>query len=585
MSEKARFEVTLEGNFERQAKRNAAAAGLFRRNAAGMGRSAVGMSGGARKAAMALGAIGTAATAVGTAAVAAGAAATAAFLAIGVPAARRIEETEALVFALDRLTHHGRKTFDDMRQMSQDLGLDIDQTAHSMANFLKLQFPESEAKKYIKLGADMQALGNSAEDVQGIFRALGQIRSKGRIQAEEMLQLAERGVSQDLIYSSLARNRGLTGPDARTQILALQQQGEISATEFFVAFEEAINTKLGQSQAGQSAANFVQNTFRGSKNRLKAQATNFWIDLADFAKPGLQAGFTALSDGMERLMSDEANMRTLERIMSGVGEGFRILGQVLPVVADGAIKLTGSFSDSFLRAYSGLGGDGFNAADGMSAVERAMASLKPIAETLGALFGGIARSLELIQDLGGWFFEQTTAPESIMSAERKSRSRGYGMVQSDPSDEPERTFSGRRSRSRGRGTAVGGDYGAGVVQGLTEKQQAVMEASAALGRSMEQGTRDATQTHSPSRVAMEVGQDWNEGLQMGIDSSPVMAVPGGKMPTGGGNGMAGGLSIGKIDIMVQGSADPMQTAQATLRVFERDLGAVFARWAGEAGAA
>jgi tape measure domain-containing protein len=40
----------------------------------------------------------------------------------------------------------------------------------------------------------MSALGGNAETLEGIARALGQIQTKGKVSAEELMQLAERGV-------------------------------------------------------------------------------------------------------------------------------------------------------------------------------------------------------------------------------------------------------------------------------------------------------------------------------------------------------------------------------------------------------
>jgi len=49
-------------------------------------------------------------------------------------------------------------------------------------------------------------------------------------------------------------------------------------------------------------------------------------------------------------------------------------------------------------------------------------------------------------------------------------------------------------------------------------------------------------------------------------------------------GGSGAINVGDIIIHVSGSGDPEQTAQATMRALERDLGSVFSRLANEAGA-
>ncbi len=72
------------------------------------------------------------------------------------------------------------------------------------------------------------ALGGEADTLEGIARALGQIKTKGKVSAEELMQLAERGVPA---YQILQEKLGLTaeqlgnigaaGIDANTAVTAL----------------------------------------------------------------------------------------------------------------------------------------------------------------------------------------------------------------------------------------------------------------------------------------------------------------------------------------------------------------------------
>lgn len=56
----------------------------------------------------------------------------------------------------------------------------------------------------------MSALGGQADTLSGIARALGQIQTKGKVQAEELLQLAERGIPA---YEILSEKLGVVGSD------------------------------------------------------------------------------------------------------------------------------------------------------------------------------------------------------------------------------------------------------------------------------------------------------------------------------------------------------------------------------------
>ncbi len=44
------------------------------------------------------------------------------------------------------------------------------------------------------LGDSMSALGRGQDDLNGVVLALGQIQTKGKLSAEELMQMAERGL-------------------------------------------------------------------------------------------------------------------------------------------------------------------------------------------------------------------------------------------------------------------------------------------------------------------------------------------------------------------------------------------------------
>lgn len=500
---------------------------------------------------------------------------------LGRASARRIEETEATVFALDRLTDHGEKTFGEISSLAQQLGLDIDDTAHSFANFLKLQFPESEAKKLIKLGADMQALGNSADDIQGIFRALGQIKSKGRVQAEEVLQLAERGVSQGLLYTAIAENRGIEDPAgqaARTEVLGLQQQGKITAAEFFVAFEEAINKKLNQSKAGEAAASFVANTFRGSRGQLQARAKNFWIKIADMAKPGLKAGFDRLSASLGRFFENTAHVETLERVMGGLGTAFELTGDAIGYLIPVATEAADVFQNSFAEAFSDVSGESLTAKRSLEAIKDLINKMIPAAELLGKALGAVAGAFSRIgqfQDAISTFIGGRS--EVDIAAEQRAQMKKLIAEE-------------QRIKAEEAGLATGAAWGDGLGAGILSKSDKVYMASIGLGNLMDEGGRVGIDAHSPSRKARKLGQFWGQGLNMGMeDESPEVILPGGGnisslKPAGSMGGAGSSVSVGDITIMVDGSGDPEATARATYRVFKQNLDGAMAELAGEAAA-
>src|SRR5688500_388776 len=115
--------------------------------------------------------------------------------------AMRFAQTSEL--ALGNLLHGGenaRAEFDAVRGMAEHLGLNVEDTVGSFKKLLAAQFEVGRAKELIAMGSDLQGIGANAEEVKRALLAITQIKSKGRLQAEEMLQLQEAGISAELVY-------------------------------------------------------------------------------------------------------------------------------------------------------------------------------------------------------------------------------------------------------------------------------------------------------------------------------------------------------------------------------------------------
>lgn len=318
--------------------------------------------------------------------------------------AGRAIETEATIAALERLDKTGRggvAIFNEIREQAKMFGLDIDKTAHSYAAFLKLQFPDNEAKKWVALGADMQALGNSADDVQGIFRAIGQIRSKGRLQAEEMLQLSERGVSRDLVNEEIAAIMGVD-KDAegawRQAVAKLQEKGKVTWDIASRAIEQALNRKLKQQKAGESAKQFADNQLKGVINVAKARAQDFWITLGQRAEPGLAKGLASLTDGIAKFAESDRGVRLIEQlgiIAENVGSGLEKIGEWAPKAADAF--LAGFEKTSGLLGESTDSGNRFQ-----NFLDRSIPALETFGENLGTVANVLDRVLSLMDSIAGF---------------------------------------------------------------------------------------------------------------------------------------------------------------------------------------
>lgn len=132
----------------------------------------------------------------------------------------------------------------------------IDQTATSLMGMgMELQ----DVNKWIPTLGDMASvLGGGTETIKGVGTALGQMNAKGKVSAEEMGQLAERGVNA---WQMLADGTGLTV----AQVRKLSEEGKLLASDALPMIQagmaktfgggtaEYMNSTVGQAQQAQEA--------------------------------------------------------------------------------------------------------------------------------------------------------------------------------------------------------------------------------------------------------------------------------------------------------------------------------------------
>lgn len=173
------------------------------------------------------------------------------------------------------------------------------------------------------LSAYMVAIGSSADDQKGIFRALTQMFTKGKVQAEEMLQMAERGVPAAIEIKKAAME-GLKMTEA--QFNKAQQEGKLDPTKLLPLMAKALGDLARKSGAYDLAVN--------SSTAAQQRLTDAW---AKFSHQIMQGGL------------DQA----LGRVFNGLAA---ILEQSAPFVkflvnaASGAIDV----AKGFLQAVVGL---------------------------------------------------------------------------------------------------------------------------------------------------------------------------------------------------------------------------------------
>lgn len=165
-------------------------------------------------------------------------------------------------------TGDGAASMAFVRRVSQELGLELVSTSRAfgqIAAAAKGSTLEGEPtrKLFQSVASAAAVMGLSADDTAGALKALGQMISKGKVQAEELRgQLGERLPGA---FQIAARAMGVT----TQQLDKMLQDGKVIANDFLPKFARELKLSLGD--APQAAAQ----SFQAQVNRIK----NAWTDL------------------------------------------------------------------------------------------------------------------------------------------------------------------------------------------------------------------------------------------------------------------------------------------------------------------
>jgi len=181
------------------------------------------------------------------------------------------------------------------------------------------------------LGDTVSALGGGDEELQGVIRAIGQIQAKGKVSAEELLQLAERGVPA---YQILQEELGLTGEE----VANIGTLG-IDASTGINALLTGLGERFGGAMEAQSKT--ILGLFSNVQDEVTRISTIIGGQLTEALglDEALQSGITALGEFRGRL--EEVG---LKGVLEGISEqaiitAGALTGAMLPAIINLAIMV------------------------------------------------------------------------------------------------------------------------------------------------------------------------------------------------------------------------------------------------------
>lgn len=467
----------------------------------------------------------------------------------------------------------GEDLFEHAGALARRFGLDLFETTNQYKKFLALQFDPAGADRMIRMGADLRALGATAADVQGVFTALGQIKGKGKLQAEELQgQLAERGISREVVFEEIGK---LTGKDM-SGVEKLMQQGKVDATTGLQAIENAIKRQLNESNLGEMGAKAADTTLRGLMGKFDAWADSTGVKLFDKVAAPLTTALGGAFSTFTEFLSSPQGAATIDKIAGGLGKA-----------AEFAVDLAGVFGPAFMATWDQLSAGAapffemLGGADGVSTVQMLGTALGQVA-ALGVAF---AISLGVVTAgavaLGGAIWNLGTA---IVGGFAETWGLAIGKV-IDWWDTLTAIWNDGSKGLIEKARDLGVQVMKGLANGILGLIDLPIQAISNVGSTVVDTLKGILGIHSPSRVTLDMGLMLGEGLAIGTDRSiGTVETSSADMARSSVGAMSfdapAGRGGGDIHLTVQvevhtGSGDPNEIGESVASAARREVEAMF----------
>jgi tape measure domain-containing protein len=220
------------------------------------------------------------------------------FSAATIGAAAFAQNSKLALGALMRDAGMAATQFREVRFEAQALGLDVMGTVDQFRKLISAQFDVGTAREIVRMSADLKIAGANVEKA---ILAISQIKMKGFLQGEELTgQLAEAGVSAELVYKRLEKQLGKT----RKEVLTMQKTGKIQADVAIEAIFGAVKDKTGVEKFGDLARKNAEEGLTGMAGKSAAALANFFISAGEAVTPIITPIFKRITGLFESLLAN-----------------------------------------------------------------------------------------------------------------------------------------------------------------------------------------------------------------------------------------------------------------------------------------
>lgn len=404
------------------------------------------------------------------------------------------QNSELAFNALAKHGASGAKLFEHARGLAVKFGMDVQDTSDNFKKLLAAQFNPALATDIVAMGADLRFLGSSSDDVSGAIRAITQIKGTGILQGDELNQLANAGVSIDLIRQKMQKLLGVT---SNAEVLKLQEAGKIDADTAISAILEAVMAKTGESALGQRGQEFADRTLEGMANRLKARGQNLLVTLGQTLVPRVESALGPLAARLDKFLGSAEGEQAIGKVADGIGAALDFAGKAIEKILPLAQRFIGGFIDKLGPAMPGLtkNAEGF-----LSALDK-----PELADAIGRWGERLGTVANMVMRIGGFALEVIPALLRLGDVVQ----RPFDIIRTAAAKVIELA------------TTWGPMIIDGLVRGLEAGLGRVYEAANRVGSAVMGQLQKIFQFGSPSKVMEKKGEFASLGLVKGMSNIDV----------------------------------------------------------------
>jgi tape measure domain-containing protein len=303
----------------------------------------------------------------------------------------------------------GESMFAEADRMAKATGTDLREMVGRYTQLTAMGFKGEQMRQVLAGVGDLSIVGGQEKGSRALL-AITQIKAKGRLSAEELMQqLAETGVDIDAVYGILGRRTGRDKPG----VLKAMEKGEIGADLGIESILEFIQGRYSGGKLGSMAAKNA-NTGAGLWTNLKSSLDRFLMDLDK------SEGYRKAKQALRNLVSVlDPETPEGKRLKARATEMFdRMMGGLLDRFQDpqAVEKWIGGLIDGFGKL--------------IPTVERLASAVSGIAGNVDKIIGG----LEMLRKLtpAGWFAEALDFANEGPKSEQDALAKHYEVLKRQP---------------------------------------------------------------------------------------------------------------------------------------------------------